>query len=1040
MSCRLRTSLSWNLFCRAKATIRCLESRIPVRSIATVVLVSFLAAGPALAQNREAICEPVGGNPAAQVCTGSDYTGLQYSPQDVPQDGLDLTIMGGSDKAGTITIIGQGLQVPLPNGQSIEVMDHGISVESAADSAVSLTLGGHTRIQTDGVGGHGINVRQYRSGSLDVTVNGGPIITGGQNAYGVNAEHLGKGDISITVGKGANITAKREGSSAVQGFQHHDGSVTVRVEEGAVLRGAPGLGRGIAAFLTNDENSGRIVIDNKGTILGGALTEGILAWARRRSGHIGYTREDGGRQAPVEIMNDGAREEPLIHIVSSGTIRVGDPNIIGLPAQPDPQSLSLAINLGIVNGLLKPPIPPAGAGIRAYAVDLVDLLVHVATPKVLTPDELTILAAQLQIPSPPELTPAQVLAGALGAFDARGNPLPVRILSPAEAELIREILDDTGEDRLKEVLDNLTLATSPEYTEAYKNRAREFEVSYNAGDILIEVTGGSITSFDGYGIHTGYPIPSSMRNGEVRVSVSQGASVTGLIDGIRLATGGIVDGRRQHFVHVAGEVIGQFGVGVHPVAGGDVTVARTGRVSGSTGIYFAEDTGNGVFPVTNNVARVFGEVESTGPLLQTITDPLTREVTNVRHAGIKLEGGGTVIVGPHARITAQSGVAILGEPWSATPDAPADVAVVIEPGGNIEQRIQGAIRNLPGGDGATRAPRIYLQPGNRTLPLTEGSKMPLGVWDVSLRDDAGDISVTSEYGARAQVYEALPFVLMDQARLATYQERMFAARNTQGFWVRPTYRGGKWSARNSTYGGTSYDYDGYRLEGGLDIPTGKHVALGVAAHHHRSSVDVGGVGEITLAGEGLSLSATMDNGRYYVDGQIAIGWHRLDMNVASLGAIASDVSGSVYALGVEVGRRTEMGGLLLAPRTGLSFSSFALDDFTAGASTGGGAISVEDAESMVGRVGLLVEKGEEDTRRLFASVDIEHKFLGAEKSIIVASTKLSARAHPTRFRLGLGGTMRLGARVPLLQGQLGFTTAGNSTYDYLAEMKMKFSF
>ena len=208
---------------------------------------SLLAVKPALAQN-EAICKAVGGNFATQTCTGSDYTGIRYSPQDVPEGGLDLTVMGGSDAAGFITIIGEGLQVPLPNGQSIEVMDHGISLASAGTSEISVTLDGYARVQTDGLGGHGIHVRQYLAGPLNVTVNGGPITTGGQNAHGVNAEHLGKGDISITLGENADITAKREGSNAVQALQNNDGSVTVRVEEGAVLRGAGGSAGALQPF------------------------------------------------------------------------------------------------------------------------------------------------------------------------------------------------------------------------------------------------------------------------------------------------------------------------------------------------------------------------------------------------------------------------------------------------------------------------------------------------------------------------------------------------------------------------------------------------------------------------------------------------------------------------------------------------------------------------------------------------------------------------------------------------------------------------
>ena len=427
-----------------------------------------------------------------------------------------------------------------------------------------------------------------------------------------------------------------------------------------------------------------------------------------------------------------------------------------------------------------------------------------------------------------------------------------------------------GADLLDEALSGLTPAMSPQYTEAYKNRIREFEMSYNGGDILVEVTDGSVISLDGFGIHAGYPIPASMRNGEVRILVSEGASVTGHLDGIRLATGGIVNGMRQHFVHVAGDVAGQSGAGVHPVAGGTVTVARTGGVSGTTGIRFSGGTGNGDFPATNNVARVDGEVRSTGPAPQAAQGQPPLAQADVTHAGIVLEGGGKVIVGPQARITAGTGVAILGMPWGARPDSQVDVVVVIEPGDRIEQRIQGTVRNFRGADGSLRVPRIYVKPGDHALPLTAGSTMPLGVWDVVSRQSAdGDVTFTSEYGARARVYEALPFVLADQTRPTTHGERMKAAPDRSGFWVRATHGAGRWNARTSTTGRAAYEHDRSWLEGGVDIPVGESITIGISGQRRLATADIGGVGSLTLATKGMGLSGTLDSGRFYIDGRVA---------------------------------------------------------------------------------------------------------------------------------------------------------------------------
>ena len=93
-----------------------------------------------------------------------------------------------------------------------------------------------------------------------------------------------------------------------------------------------------------------------------------------------------------------------------------------------------------------------------------------------------------------------------------------------------------------------------------------------------------------------------------------------------------------------------------------------------------------------------------------------------------------------------------------------------------------------------------------------------------------------------------------------------------------------------------------------------------------------------------------------------------------------------------------------------------------------------------GRLGFLVEKGESESRRLFASVDVEHLFAGAERSITVAGTRLAAHAHPTHFRVGLGGSVQLSDRVPVLHGLLGYSASGKDNQDFMAEVRMEIRF
>ena len=146
-----------------------------------------------------------------------------------------------------------------------------------------------------------------------------------------------------------------------------------------------------------------------------------------------------------------------------------------------------------------------------------------------------------------------------------------------------------------------------------------------------------------------------------------------------------------------------------------------------------------------------------------------------------------------------------------------------------------------------------------------------------------------------------------------------------------------------------------------------------------------------------------------------------------------------YALGVEVGRSLPVrDGVSVTPRGGLLWSKVSLDDFT---DSRGTRVSVKDADSLVGRVGVMVDRatGSEDAPgRVFGSVDVEHEFKD-ETSVNVPGKLLETTARSSGVRLGLGGefTMREGV---VLRLRADYTTMGGGTNEYGGGVELNLRF
>ena len=301
---------------------------------------------------------------------------------------------------------------------------------------------------------------------------------------------------------------------------------------------------------------------------------------------------------------------------------------------------------------------------------------------------------------------------------------------------------------------------------------------------------------------------------------------------------------------------------------------------------------------------------------------------------------------------------------------------------------------------------------------------------------------------RCRLYQALPSMLLAMNDLPTYEERMSAARGAKGGWARVEVADGKWKADSSTQQkadasklleNVAYDHRRHGVRAGMDFAMGDAGGVGVSVHGLRGSAEMALVGEVDLSGRGLGLHATTAfAGSFHVDAQAAVTWYDADLESASSGVLKKNVSGRGLALGVEIGRRMALrDGLSVAPRAGLTWSKANLDDFAEDLRYGA-RVSVEDARSLKGRVGVGVEKMQGDAMdgtRLFGSLDLEQEFEAETEARVSGMspgssvTSLKAKAERTAYRLAVGGARVWGEGRYSLRGSVGYSASGGDNRD-----------
>ena len=456
--------------------------------------------------------------------------------------------------------------------------------------------------------------------------------------------------------------------------------------------------------------------------------------------------------------------------------------------------------------------------------------------------------------------------------------------------------------------------------------------------------------------------------------------------------------------------------------------------------------------------------------------------SNNKYAGVHVEGrtsgsgmGGTIVVGTRAHLSAESKVAIKVDA-NAGP-----VKIILERENNVVGHVDDTIENP--GTSETKAALTFHVRGvaGEETPLKDGDTVwrrgtAMGIYDEALKvkfkaieggykfEDVEGAEMQKVYRDQARLYEATAPILQGLLMQMSYGTRMATPRLTSsssvivestkgeqveapqsrtGVWVRLAALEGDRKAKTSTTAtdvsgrSLSWDIERTSVEIGLDVPIDDRLLLGVSGHWRQSEAsmkDDGGtmdVMDVTGMGLGVSLTWTGDN-ELYVDGQLSY-TRFFDIEMASNGTmITSTGSGSGVALGLEVGQPMSVGGLMVTPRGGLSWSSVKMDAFVEPTSLGGtGTVSPDRAESVMARVGVQAELGPRDgASRLYGSLDLEHEFR-PEFEVMAGTTPLKGEVKPTWVRAGIGGAMPLGndGRT-MLAGDAFYATAGSGNADF----------
>jgi fibronectin-binding autotransporter adhesin len=231
------------------------------------------------------------------------------------------------------------------------------------------------------------------------------------------------------------------------------------------------------------------------------------------------------------------------------------------------------------------------------------------------------------------------------------------------------------------------------------------------------------------------------------------------------------------------------------------------------------------------------------------------------------------------------------------------------------------------------------------------------------------------YQPGVPLYEAYPQVLQALNGLPTMQQRVgnryWGDETAKGFlsgahphsalWARVEGSRTSLQSEHSTAGVQS-DAGRITAQAGLDglfSETGEGRMIGgLTVHYGAVAADIGSIygrGDITAKGYGFGGTLTwLGWDGFYVDGQAQVTWFDGKLDSDTLGRImAKNNNGFGYGLGVELGKRVDLGGAWgLVPQAQLIYSAVDFDGFT---DPFGAKVRLGDGDALTGRLGLATE-------------------------------------------------------------------------------------
>ena len=464
-------------------------------------------------------------------------------------------------------------------------------------------------------------------------------------------------------------------------------------------------------------------------------------------------------------------------------------------------------------------------------------------------------------------------------------------------------------------------------------------------------------------------------------------------------------------------------------------------------------------------------------------------------AGLLLEAGGEVYIGPMGTVGAESGIAILAE--GDAPMLHVDLRLdgrrvrdvigddwIINDGG--ETTI--VVNDVTLHDGATGVVEDAVAPNGvdvrdnqrgRMAGVVKDAMAPNGAFNVTMRPEgvtvmdrsdpdpanwiisapaagviadrdfsAGDFIETptgpvfmEEYAPRAAIYEALPDFLL---RLTgPGPNRKCRSAPDEPVWVRFAGGQGAYEADRSTTGAT-YDLERFETEGGFSASLNDKVRGWVSVRHVWGTAGVGsptGGGEIDVRGLGTSVGGSWQSptGAYAL-GCFAYMGYNVDFASHRQGLLKAGTNGRAYTLDFEAGlpfALTEQ--VQMTPRVWVVSSQVSVDSFTDAVEA---RVSFGDADRITGGLGFLA-----DTTRswgagnlvLRGSVDLERLLSGTETTTRVSGERLNAVATDSSLLVGLNGVYRqgrfsIGAEVAARQ------ELGSADREYVSFLNLGLSF